>query len=298
MPGIFLTLKQVEGDAYVAQTTQQSADEERTRALYAEQGIPYVYIPLDEQSGWVEYQPDGAFTFRPRPALSGDFDKTTLLPGESATFPALPDRTKIVVMGPAAIVADWDAEGGEALDFQLGFSLPGTYRVILEAFPHARRLFDFTVSLPAADAAPIEIGQNIVGPDVEQLRTLAKYSAMVFYADAAKRDQVPDVVRAMYVRKAEEAQRVKNGGESLLISEEVRMRNEADPSLNLTVQQWADVILEMAKPSDDVELMRMRANIDIDAAPADLISIYQALGKHQIPLATSPASRDGTWSPM
>ncbi|MDR7036096.1 hypothetical protein J2X36_000832 [Methylobacterium sp. BE186] len=298
MVGMFLTLKQVTETGYVAQATQTPADEAAHSAFLDAKGVPHLIMPLDEQSGWIERLEGGGWAIWPRGELPGAFDKTSVAPGEKVTFPALPDKSKIIIQGPVSATTGWDAEGAPTIDASFGLTLPGSYRIIVEAFPYKRKLFDLSVALPADETAGIETAEEIIGPDAEQIRALAKYSTMIFYANAARRDQVPDVVRAMYVRKAEEARRVVNGGTSDLIAQEVADRNAKDPTLNLTVEAWANVILEMAKESDQIEKLRMRANIEIDAAPSDALAILRVLAALKIALVTSPASTDGTWAPM
>ncbi|GEP05575.1 hypothetical protein [Methylobacterium oxalidis] len=298
MVGIFLTLKRVQGSGYVAQTTMQPPDEAAQAALFREKGIPFVVIPLDEHSGWVEMQPEGAFTFRPRGELPGEFSKTELLPGEETTFPNLPAGTKIHVQGPVSAMLDWDADGEEKKDASFGITLPGTYRFIVESFPFERRLFDITVAMPSADARSVEQAETVIGPDAAQMRELAKYSAMRFFVQAAENDKVPATLRAMYVRKLEEAKAVLAGGTSAFIEAEIATRKEADPTFQATPQQWAEVIVGMAAQSDQIELQRMRVSAELDAAPADVLAILGVLAKHKIALETSPTSTNGTWAPM
>jgi len=111
----------------------------------------------------------------------------------------------------------------------------------------------------------------IHGPDIGELREDAKSAVMghfVRLAEAA--DRVPATLRAMYVRKAEQAQLVLDGGSSRLIEGEAEIRG-------ITPQQMAQVVVDMAAAGgDELEIVRMRTNVRIETA-ADETAIMNIL---------------------
>lgn len=113
----------------------------------------------------------------------------------------------------------------------------------------------------------------IYGVDLTAMREEAKRLVMLYHVDLASNDGVPAQLRAMYVRKLEEAKRVAAGGESALISGEAVLRG-------VTPQQLAAVIVGMADSSDAIELRRMEYNVRIEGAstPAEITTILAELG--------------------
>lgn len=103
----------------------------------------------------------------------------------------------------------------------------------------------------------------LFGPDVGELRERAKAAAMLHFVGLGDMDGVPATLRAMYVRKAEQAQLVLDGGSSRLIEGEAELRG-------ITPQQMAQVVIDMAAAGgDELELQRMQTNIAIDAAETE-----------------------------
>lgn len=115
------------------------------------------------------------------------------------------------------------------------------------------------------------------------LKARAKDAVMRFYVGIADGDGTPPTLRAMYVRKAEQARIVKEGGTSELIAGEAAMRGISPP-------QMAQVIIDMAEQSNDVlELARMKANVAIEAA-ADESAVMTVLAGIDCPLPDQPHS--------
>lgn len=103
----------------------------------------------------------------------------------------------------------------------------------------------------------------LFGPDLGELRERAKAAAMRHFVGLGDADGVPATLRAMYVRKAEQAQLVLDGGSSRLIEGEAELRG-------ITPQQMAQVVISMAAAGgDELELQRMQTNIAIDAAETE-----------------------------
>lgn len=103
----------------------------------------------------------------------------------------------------------------------------------------------------------------LFGPDLSELKERAKVAAMHHFVAKASQDGVPPTLRAMYVRKAEQAQLVLDGGSSPLIEGEAALRG-------ITPQQMAQVVISMAAAGgDEIELRRMAANIAIDGATTE-----------------------------
>lgn len=99
----------------------------------------------------------------------------------------------------------------------------------------------------------------IHGPDVSALKEQAKSAVMRHFVAVAESDDVSPTLRAMYVLKALMAREVLKGGTSDYIEAEAKKRG-------VTPLQMAQVIDDLAKHSEAVELKRMDANVDIDAA--------------------------------
>ncbi|MRI54060.1 hypothetical protein D8770_08855 [Methylobacterium sp. DB1607] len=115
----------------------------------------------------------------------------------------------------------------------------------------------------------------LFGPDLGELRERAKAAAMRHYVGLGDADGVPATLRAMYVRKAEQAQLVLDGGSSRLIEGEAELRG-------ITPQQMAQVVIGMAAAGgDELELKRMETNIAIEAAATET-DIVEALRTHGI----------------
>ena len=113
----------------------------------------------------------------------------------------------------------------------------------------------------------------IFGPDLTALREAAKNLARSHFVDRAEADGTPATLRAMYVMKAASAASVQAGGSSALIEGEAALRG-------VTPAELATTILDMAKQSADLELARMKVNVDIEAAAsaADVVNILNKLG--------------------
>ena len=117
----------------------------------------------------------------------------------------------------------------------------------------------------------------IHGASVDELKTRAKAAVMRRFVEMAEQaDNVPPTLRAMYVRKAEQAQLVLDGGSSRLIEGEAEIRG-------ITPRQMAQVVLSMAAAGgDELELKRMQMNVLIDQAEdqADVMAILEGLDAH------------------
>lgn len=113
----------------------------------------------------------------------------------------------------------------------------------------------------------------IFGPDLSKVREAAKAEVARHFVGQAEADGTPATLRAMYVMKAAEAGTVLAGGSSALIEGEAALRGVAPAEL-------ARTILDMAKQSADLELARMKVNVDIDAAAshAEVVNILNKLG--------------------
>lgn len=113
----------------------------------------------------------------------------------------------------------------------------------------------------------------IFGPDLTALREAAKNLAMRHFVDLAEADGTPATLRAMYVMKTAEAAAVQAGGSSALIEGEAALRGVTPAALAAT-------ILDMAKQSADLELARMKVNVDIETAgtEAEVANILNKLG--------------------
>lgn len=110
----------------------------------------------------------------------------------------------------------------------------------------------------------------LFGPDIAELRERAKAAAMHHFVALGNTDGVPPTLRAMYVRKAEQAQLVLDGGSSSLIEGEAALRG-------ITAMQMAQVVIGMAAAGgDELELKRMETNIAIEAAATET-DIVEAL---------------------
>lgn len=117
----------------------------------------------------------------------------------------------------------------------------------------------------------------LFGPDLDELRERAKAAAMTHFVRMGDADGVPATLRAMYVRKAEQAQLVLDGGSSPLIEGEAALRG-------ITPQQMAQVIVSMAAAGgDEVELKRMATNIAIESAATE-VEIMEVLRTRGIPM--------------
>ncbi len=110
----------------------------------------------------------------------------------------------------------------------------------------------------------------LFGPDLGELRERAKAAAMLHFVERASQDGVPPTLRAMYVRKAEQAQLVLDGGSSSLIEGEAALRG-------ITAIQMAQIVISMAAAGgDEIELKRMETNVAIETAATET-EIVEAL---------------------
>ena len=111
----------------------------------------------------------------------------------------------------------------------------------------------------------------IHGAELPKIQVLAKALVQRAFVARAEGDGVPATLRAMYVRKAEEARTVLAGGTSPLITGEAAIRG-------ITPEQMAQLVISAAASGgDDLELERMRLNVEIDAAsdPAAVVAILR-----------------------
>ncbi|UIN38293.1 hypothetical protein [Methylobacterium oryzae] len=75
-----------------------------------------------------------------RPEFEGRFDRPILPAGEEATLPGVPACT-ITFAGPVS--GTHEHEGG---DLKIGFTVPGTYAILFEAFPVLPAALTLTVT--------------------------------------------------------------------------------------------------------------------------------------------------------
>lgn len=116
----------------------------------------------------------------------------------------------------------------------------------------------------------------VIGPNLTELVEHAKQAIMRYYVDKAQADGTPPTLRAMYVRKAEQAQLVVDGGQSELIEGEAAVRG-------ITPLQMAQVILQMApQGGDQIEIDRIKANVAVENA-ANETAILKVLSDLGIP---------------
>jgi hypothetical protein len=99
----------------------------------------------------------------------------------------------------------------------------------------------------------------IHGPSLTDARERAKAIVAAHFEHLSHQD-VPAGRRAVYVRKAEQARLVLDGGSSTLIEEEARLRR-IDPKV------LAQSIIDRANGAGDaLELQRIALNVEIEAA--------------------------------
>lgn len=106
------------------------------------------------------------------------------------------------------------------------------------------------------------------------MRERAKALVQEEFVLRAEEDGTPATLRAMYVRKAEQASVVLAGGSSTLIEGEAALRG-------ITPEQMAQIIVGMAGAAgDELELKRIETNLAIEAAtdPSALIAVLDPLG--------------------
>jgi hypothetical protein len=113
----------------------------------------------------------------------------------------------------------------------------------------------------------------IFGPDLSGLREYAKTQVMQFFVGKAEADGTPATLRALYVMKAAEAATVLAGGSSDLIEGEAALRG-------IEPVELAQTVSDMAKQSADLELARMKINVQIEAASTagEIVEILKTLG--------------------
>ncbi len=114
----------------------------------------------------------------------------------------------------------------------------------------------------------------LFGPDLSELRELAKQAVMQHLVALAERDAVPPTMRAKYVQKLAEATAFKSSGVIASL-----LQGEADLR-GVSVEEQADLVISMAAPSDDLEMYRMRTNVAIDEAENEdsILSIVRSTG--------------------
>jgi len=117
----------------------------------------------------------------------------------------------------------------------------------------------------------------IHGPALPDARERAKAIVADHYERLAHQD-VPAGRRAVYVRKAEQARLVVEGGSSSLIEGEARMRR-IDP------RTLAEVILDRANSAGDaLELQRIALNVEIEQCESHA-AIVRLLASHGMAFA-------------
>lgn len=108
------------------------------------QGEPIVAGDGDLLTHYVEFVGEArAPVLRVRPELTRGFDKTEMAVREAATLAGLPPAT-VAFEGP--VKGHHSHEGG---DLVVGWTVPGTYAVTIEAFPYLPATFTLTVDAAA-----------------------------------------------------------------------------------------------------------------------------------------------------
>ncbi|MBP2498443.1 hypothetical protein ABID82_005129 [Methylobacterium sp. PvP062] len=118
----------------------------------------------------------------------------------------------------------------------------------------------------------------IHGPALPDARERAKAIVAAHYEGLAHQD-VPAGRRAMYVRKAEQARLVVEGGSSPLIEQEARLRRIDSATL-------AQSILDRANGAGDaLELQRIALNVEIEQCESHA-AIVRLLARHGMAFAS------------
>ena len=113
----------------------------------------------------------------------------------------------------------------------------------------------------------------IFGPPLDQVREVAKRTVQAHFVGIAESDGTQPTLRAMYVLKLQEAKRVLADEPSLMIEQEAELRG-------LTPREMATVISNMAEQSRELEIARMKVNIQIEDAKneAEVVEILESFG--------------------
>ncbi|BAQ50278.1 hypothetical protein [Methylobacterium aquaticum] len=113
----------------------------------------------------------------------------------------------------------------------------------------------------------------IFGPPLAQVREVAKRTVQAHFVGIAESDGTQPTLRAMYVLKLQEAKRVLADEPSLMIEQEAELRG-------LTPREMATVISNMAEQSRELEIARMKVNIQIEEAKneAEVVEILESFG--------------------
>lgn len=113
----------------------------------------------------------------------------------------------------------------------------------------------------------------IHGVPISRLREAAKGRVQNHFVDIAESDGTPPTLRAMYVLKLQEAKRVLAGEPSQMIEEEAELRG-------LTPIEMATAISNMADQSRELEIARMRVNVQIEEAKSEgeIVKILEGFG--------------------
>lgn len=113
----------------------------------------------------------------------------------------------------------------------------------------------------------------IFGPPLAQVREVAKRTVQAHFVGIAESDGTQPTLRAMYVLKLQEAKRVLAGEPSQMIEEEAELRG-------LTPVEMATTISNMADQSRELEIARMRVNIQIEEAKSEteIVKILESFG--------------------
>ena len=202
---------------------------------------------------------------RLRRSLVVAFDTREPAPGTPARV-ALPEGTVISVSGPVSGTA---AAGG-AVDLVL--TVPGVYRVTMEAWP--RRPVTEILTVPVVDGLRSEApaGAVVIGPGLDVVRARAKEIATDHYARLALISR-PAGLQPADLLKAQEAARVIAGGESEWIAAEAAERGIEPRAL-------ADLITaESAKTiTREVERVRVTQAIARATTESEVVAALQAAG--------------------
>lgn len=109
----------------------------------------------------------------------------------------------------------------------------------------------------------------IHGPAIEVIRSAAREAVRRHFTSLDAADPVPTALQVRYALKEVEARRVLDGGASDYITREAETRG-------VTAAEMAQMIVDKARASEDLEIARVQANLAIDSA-ADEVDVHNVL---------------------
>lgn len=193
------------------------------------------------------------------------FDTRTPAPGTPARV-ALPADTVITVAGPVTGTAT--AGGAVALVL----TVPGTYRVTMEAWPRHPAVETLTVPVTAGPVPVPPAGAVVIGPGLDAVRARAKEIVTLHYASLALASR-PAGLQAADLLKAQEAARVLGGGKSEWITTEAAERGiEPGPLARMITDESAKTVTR------EVERVRVTQAISRATTESEVVAALQAAG--------------------